>query len=193
MENLVETLALKLYGTTDQNDKPRDRRRGVINLKAPWTRLSMRESLIKYANIDVDKLRDQELYKRVFDCGHLETKKVKTFPRGLMITAFFEHKVEPHLIQPHHITDFPIETTPLCKPHRDPEEREKGIVERFESFILGGEFCNAYSELNDPVIQIACLLKSRQEKRQEMKKPTLSTMNLSKLSAKECRLPEELA
>ena len=62
-------------------------------------------------------------------------------------------KAEEHLIQPHHIYDHPIETTPLCKPHRNIEMRNAGLVERFESFILGKEICNAYSELNDPEMQ----------------------------------------
>ncbi|HEY4832580.1 MAG TPA: lysine--tRNA ligase [Waddliaceae bacterium] len=153
MENLVETLALELHGTTEITLTPEGKEPIVINVKKPWRRLTMKESLKQYANIDADTLSDQELYKMVIACGHLEAKKVKTFPRGLMISALFEHKVEPLLIQPHHITDFPIETTPLCKPHRNPTERNKGLVERFETFILGGEFCNAYTELNDPVIQ----------------------------------------
>lgn len=154
MENLVEKLAIELHGTTKLIvNNPETNDTVEIDVKAPWKRLSMKESLVKYANINVDELSDDELYKMVIDCGHLETKKVKTFPRGLMIAALFEHKVEPLLMQPHHITDFPIETTPLCKPHRNVEEREKGIVERFESFIMGGEFSNAYSELNDPLIQ----------------------------------------
>lgn len=158
MENLVESLAIKLYGTTKLTiTNPETEEETILDVKAPWTRLSMKESLIKFADIHVDEMSDEELYKMVIDCGHLETKKVKTFPRGLMIAALFEHKVEPQLIQPHHITDHPIETTPLCKPHRNPEERENGIVERFESFIMGGEFCNAYSELNDPLIQKALL------------------------------------
>lgn len=158
MENLVEKLALELHGTT--LIKVADPESGVeaeIDVKAPWKRMTMKESIKHYADIDVDALSDQDLYDRVVKCGHLEAKKIKTFPRGLMISALFEHLVEPSLIQPHHITDFPIETTPLCKPHRDPEEREKGIVERFESFIMGGEFSNAYTELNDPVIQYQLL------------------------------------
>ncbi|NGX42799.1 MAG: Lysine--tRNA ligase [Chlamydiae bacterium] len=166
MENLVEMLAMKLFGTTKLAVNVPDAEEPVeIDVKAPWPRLSMKESLKKFTNIDVDALSDEELYHMVIECGHLETKKVKTFPRGLMISALFEHKVEPLLIQPHHITDFPIETTPLCKPHRDPEEKSKGIVERFESFILGGEFCNAYSELNDPLIQKQLL--EEQAKRKE--------------------------
>lgn len=154
METLVQSLSLALHGTTQLKvTNPETEEETLIDVKAPWPRLSMKESLIKFANLDVDSLSDDELYKKVIECGHLEPKKVKTFPRGLMIAALFEHLVEPHLIQPHHIIDHPIETTPLCKLHRDPKEREKKIVERFETFILGGEFCNAYTELNDPVIQ----------------------------------------
>lgn len=158
MENLVEKLALELHGTTLLKvTNPETGKESEIDVKAPWKRMTMKESIKHFADIDVDALSDEELYKQVLDCGHLEAKKIKTFPRGLMINALFEHKVEHHLIQPHHITDFPIETTPLCKPHRDPAERDKGIVERFESFIMGGEFSNAYTELNDPVIQYQLL------------------------------------
>ena len=159
----------------------------VIDVKAPWKRLSMKESLIEYADIDVDTLSDEELYKPLIECGHLDTKKVKTFPRGLMIAALFEHKVEPLLIQPHHITDFPIETTPLCKLHRDPEERAKGIVERFESFILGGERCNAYSELNDPLLQRELLEEQAPAKKPAMRRPTPLTTNSLKRYVRECR------
>ena len=77
----------------------------------------------------------------------------------MLISTLFEEKVESHLIQPHHIIDHPIETTPLCKPHRDPVKNEEGLVERFESYIIGQEICNAYSELNDPDIQRSLLEK----------------------------------
>lgn len=167
MEKLVETLMLELHGTTKLTACMAEGEAPVeIDLKTPWKRLSMKESIKEYADIDVDALSDAELYKILIDCGHLETKKVKTFSRGLMIASLFEHKVEPLLIQPHHITDFPIETTPLCKPHRNPDERAKGYVERFESFIVGAEFCNAYSELNDPVLQKKLL--EEQAKRKEL-------------------------
>lgn len=86
-------------------------------------------------------------------------------PRGLLIADIFGELVEKHLIQPHHIIDHPIETTPLCKPHRDPKLKEMGLVERFESFIMGAEFCNSYSELNDPVLQRS-LLEDQAQKRE---------------------------
>ncbi|HEY5236066.1 MAG TPA: amino acid--tRNA ligase-related protein, partial [Rhabdochlamydiaceae bacterium] len=67
-------------------------------------------------------------------------------------------------IQPHHIIDHPIETTPLCKLHRDPKLRKEQLVERFESFILGSEMCNAYTELNDPELQRALLVEQNAKK-----------------------------
>ena len=84
---------------------------------------------------------------------------IKSITILLLIAALFDVAVQPKLIQPHHITDHPIETTPLCKPHRDPKEREEGIVERFESFVHGHEICNAYSEMNDPELQRTLLEK----------------------------------
>jgi lysyl-tRNA synthetase class 2 len=78
----------------------------------------------------------------------------------------FDEKVTNQLIQPTHITDHPIETTPLCKPHRDPERRKEGLVERFESFVGGKELCNAYTELNDPAIQRS-LLEEQVKKRDQ--------------------------
>ncbi len=83
----------------------------------------------------------------------MRSQKITGLARGLLIATLFEVLVEPHLIQPHHIYDHPIETTPLCKPHRDPKLRAEGLVERFESFIVNQEICNAYTELNDPEIQ----------------------------------------
>lgn len=154
VENLFETLALTLYGKTQIPSRhPETGEEMLLDLKAPWTRITMKDSLRKFANIDVDKLSDEEMRQALIKSGHCDVKKLKGMPRGLLIAALFAVHVEHHLIQPHHITDHPIETTPLCKLHRDPEQRKHGIVERFESFVLGQEVCNAYSELNDPEIQ----------------------------------------
>lgn len=154
VETLFEKLATKLYGTTKVQARMPDTGENIeIDMKAPWKRLTMKESINHYASLDVDKLSEDQMRKMLEDSGHVDPKKLKSLSRGLLIAALFEVLVEPHLIQPHHITDHPIETTPLCKPHRDPEARKHGLVERFESFILRQEVCNAYSELNDPVLQ----------------------------------------
>jgi lysyl-tRNA synthetase class 2 len=69
--------------------------------------------------------------------------------KGKLIDEIFGEKVEAHLIQPTYITDYPVEMTPLAKKHRSKE----GLVERFELFVNGKEIANAYSELNDPIVQ----------------------------------------
>ncbi len=154
VEELYEKIALELFGTTvisvdvAGHDAP-----VAVDVKAPWVRMTMKDSLKHYAKVDVDALDDDAIRKRLLDSGHVAPDKVKGLARGLLIAALFEVEVEPHLIQPHHIIDHPEETTPLCKLHRDPAARAEGLIERFESFMLGGEICNAYSELNDPVRQ----------------------------------------
>ncbi len=157
VEELFESCALLLYGDTKipaslptDTGEPKEI---FIDLKAPWKRLSMKEAILHYGKIDVDALSTEELRKMLLDSGHCAPKKLAALSRGLLIAATFEVFAEPHLIEPHHIIDHPIETTPLCKPHRDPKLNVEGLVERFESFILGQEICNAYTELNDPVIQ----------------------------------------
>jgi len=98
-------------------------------------------------------MTDGQMKEHLLKGGHIDPKKLDTMSRGLLIGAMFAVEVEHHLVQPHHIIDHPIETTPLCKPHRDPAKKELGLIERFESFVLGQEICNAYTELNDPEIQ----------------------------------------
>ncbi len=165
-ENLFEKIALALNNTTRVPiTDPETGAVTEIDFKAPWKRISMIDSLKEYANIDVAKLSDDEMRKQLIDSGHVDPKKIKEMSRGLLIAAMFGVFGEPHLVQPHHIIDHPIETTPLCKWHRDPNLHSQGIVERFESFILGQEICNAYTELNDPVIQRQLL--ENQAKRRE--------------------------
>lgn len=154
VEVLFEKIALALYGTTTITiGNPDEGSLVELDLKAPWKRMTMKESIQVYGNMDVEAMEDEEIRSFLFKSGQVEPKKLKTLSRGLLIAALFEVVVEPHLIQPHHIIDHPIETTPLCKPHRGEKEHAEGLVERFESFILCHEICNAYSELNDPEIQ----------------------------------------
>ncbi len=70
---------------------------------------------------------EQEMRKMLLDTGTLDPKEVKKASRGTLIAMLFEEFAEKHLIQPHHIIDHPIETTPLCKLHRDPKLCAKRI------------------------------------------------------------------
>ncbi len=154
VENLFENIAVALFGDTKVRFCPEGEATAhVIDLKAPWKRLSMKEAIRLYGNLDIDAMSDQEIRKHLIKETHFKEDEIKTMPRGNLIAKLFEEVAEPHLIQPHHIIDHPIETTPLCKLHRDPILRKEGIVERFESFILAREMCNSYTELNDPELQ----------------------------------------
>lgn len=150
VEQLHEKIALDLFGTTKIETEA-----GVqVDLKAPWKRLSMKDSIKEYGKIDVDTLSDEQIRTLLQKKPDLDLKKVeKAKTRGALIALVFEEFVEEHLVQPHHIIDHPIETTPLCKLHRDPKLKKERFVERFESFILGTERVNSYTELNDPIIQ----------------------------------------
>lgn len=154
MENLFAFVAKKLFGTTKigtRYDKKGNAHE--VDLKTPWIRMSMKDSIKKYAQIGVDSLSDDQMKAILVEKTDYTLSDLVNKTRGHLISYLFEELVEEHLIQPHHIIDHPIETTPLCKLHREVSLREEKFVERFESFILGFEFSNAYSELNDPILQ----------------------------------------
>jgi len=140
-EQLIEFTAKKVLGTTEiiyQNNK--------ISLKTPWKRLSMTEAIKKYAKFDIKNKTKKQLIEFI-EKNNIEYKKNST--EGLLIKTIFEETCEKHLIQPTFIIDHPIETTPLCKP----KESNPKFVERFEPYIACIEIGNAYSELNDPILQ----------------------------------------
>lgn len=155
-EHVFSSIAIEIFGKTKLKIN-KDDKEYEIELKGPWKTISMIDAIKEYENIDVMNLSDEELKKILQQKTDLKPEDYMNNPRGLLIADIFGELVEKHLIQPHHIIDHPIETTPLCKPHRDQKLKDMGLVERFESFIMGAEFCNAYTELNDPVLQRALL------------------------------------
>lgn len=164
-EGLFETVALNLFGDTKVRLTPEGEGTAyVIDLKSPWKRLSMKEAILVHGHMNVDEMTDEQMKARLLKESHIDPKGVHHAPRGALISMLFEEFAEKHLIQPHHIIDHPIETTPLCKLHRDPQLRKEGFVERFESFILGREMCNSYSELNDPELQRKLLVDQADKK-----------------------------
>jgi len=163
-ENLLEGLAIELHGAPQVAIKSKEDEERIIDFKAPWKRLSMKEAIKTYGKIDVDSLNEEKMRQLLLDKGNVDRKKVATAPRGILIAMLFEEFAEAHLIQPHHIIDHPIETTPLCKLHRDPKLRQEGLVERFESFVMGKELCNSYTELNDPELQRKLLVEQAEKK-----------------------------
>ena len=164
VETLFERIALALNETTvvaiHQEGHPEPT---LLDFKAPWKKMTMKESIRVYADLNVESLSNEEMIQHLVRSG-MDLDELKKCTRGLLIAHLFETFVEHKLIQPHHIIDHPIETTPLCKPHRNAKDREEGLIERFETFILGQEICNAYSELNDPELQRALLVAQAERK-----------------------------
>jgi len=152
IEKLFEKIALKLFNSTEI-PMIHEGKEIILDLKAPWKRMTMKEAVSEYGKIHVDTLSDQEIKDLLKEMTKQNPDDVDKASRGMLIAYLFEEFVEHHLIQPHHIIDHPIETTPLCKIHRQASEHKEILVERFESFILGFEFTNAYTELNDPIVQ----------------------------------------
>lgn len=141
VEELLEKVTETIQGKTVVKVGERE-----IDFAGPYRRLTMYDSILEYAGVDVSEL-DEEGIRQV--CVDLGVQVDNSMGRGKLIDEIFGAKVEEHLIQPTYITDYPIEMTPLAKKHRS----KPGLVERFELFVNGKEIANAYTELNDPIDQ----------------------------------------
>ena len=118
----------------------------VISFKPPWRRVSLREELQRRAGFDINDCDDAELQRRAAAL-HVDTGIRES--RGRIIDKLLSALVEPHLVQPTFMLDYPEEMSPLAKGKPD----APGYVERFEAFACGMEIANSYTELNDPQVQ----------------------------------------
>lgn len=141
-ENLFRYCAEKVCGTTKVTYQGTE-----IDL-SHFERLTMIESVKKYANVDFNEIKTDEDAQAIAKEKGLEVEPTKA-TRGDIIALFFDEFVEENLVQPTFITEYPVEISPLAK--RKPSQPE--LTERFEVFITGREFGNAFSELNDPIDQ----------------------------------------
>jgi lysyl-tRNA synthetase class 2 len=119
-----------------------------IRFDRPFARYTMYEALREIGGVDVPALSDEALGERVAALG-VAAGEVAAMGRGKRIDELFGALVEPKLVQPTFITDYPREMSPLAKPKRG----DPALTERFELIVAGKEICNAYSELNDPIDQ----------------------------------------
>ena len=121
----------------------------TISFEPPWRRLNLRQGLIETAEIDIDEHPTNEsLAEAMRRCG-LEPKPGLT--RGKLIEGLMSDFLEPTLIQPTFLYDYPRDISPLAKS----KPGDPSTVERFEGFVSGMELCNAFTELNDPLDQEA--------------------------------------
>ena len=153
-EKIISTIAQNVLGTT------RITYQGVdIDLTPGWKRISMIDSIKEVTGIDFNEIKTDEEARALAKEREIELEETKQ-TRGHVINAFFEEYVEDTLVQPTFIIDYPVEISPLTK--RKPSD--PSLVERFELFIGGREYGNAYSELNDPLDQYERFMKQVEAK-----------------------------
>jgi len=119
----------------------------TINFEPPWQRLNLREAIEKYSGIDFLKFPDTDSLR--IEMLRLKMEIDPQKERGRLIDELISTFVEPNLMQPTFLLDYPVEMSPLAKKRPDDEY----LVERFEAFAGGMEIANAFTELNDPVEQ----------------------------------------
>jgi len=140
-ENLLEHCAIEVNETTKATFGE-----NTIDFKAPYKRVTMRQSIIDFTRFDIKDKSEEELATW---CKANGIEVDETMGKGKLIDEIFGEKCESNYVQPTFIIDYPKEMSPLCKEHRD----DPNLTERFELMICGKELANAYTELNDPIDQ----------------------------------------
>ena len=141
VENLITHICKTVFNTLEFTYETKQ-----INFNAPWKRISFVEAIEKKTKVNVITASDDELKGAAKKLG-LEISSIEG--RAKLVDEIFGISVEPELVQPTFVVDYPLILSPLAKKHRSKE----GLVERFEAYVAGREVCNAFSELNDPIDQ----------------------------------------
>ena len=139
VEEMLEKVCMTVNGKLEFTSEGK-----TINFSRPWKRISMVDALKEKTGFDILTVTYDGLRNFAME-NDIEVKKGK--PK--QIDEIFSVLVQPELIQPTFIVDYPVEISPLAKQHRS----KPGLVERFEGYVGGREICNAFSELNDPIDQ----------------------------------------
>jgi lysyl-tRNA synthetase class 2 len=135
-ERLVAHVAGLVLGTTKLE------RDGVeIDLAPPWRRLTLRDAILERTGIDIREHPTRDALAAAMD-----SEAGPTESWGKLVDGLLSKEVEPTLIQPTYVTDYPVEMSPFAKRHRS----EEGLTERWEAYVGGFEISNAFTELNDP-------------------------------------------
>ena len=147
-EDLFRTVAQNVLGTTKIQYGGHE-----LDLGQKFARITMVDAVKQYSGVDFDKVADTEEAKKLAKEHNIPFED--RHEKGDILSFFFEEYAEKNLIQPTFVIDYPIEISPLTKKKVD----KPGFTERFELFIVGREYGNAYSELNDPIDQKERFLK----------------------------------
>ncbi len=141
-EDIMINAAIKVLGTTEFTYQGKQ-----INFAKPWARKTMAQAVKEVTGVDFDVNNTDELAREAAKKFGAEVKEDATW--GEVLYQLFDENVEKTIVQPTFIIDHPVEVSPLAKRRKD----DPRLTERFELFIVGSEFANAFSELNDPIDQ----------------------------------------
>ncbi len=176
LEDLVSTVAREVLGTTKV-----EREGETIELAPPWRRVTLRDAIKERTGIDVLEHPSREQLAEA-----MGSKPDPEEGWGKLVDGLLSKEVEPTLIQPTFVIDYPVELSPFAKRHRS----EEGLVERWEAFVGGIEIANSFTELNDP---------DEQRRRFEAagarrppaatRRPSPTTKRSSRRSSRGCRRP----
>ncbi len=117
---------------------------GPIDFSPPWRRETLAAAILERTGIDIQRLRERDALAAEMHARGIEVQASDTWPQ--LVDELLSKHVEPTLVQPTFLLDYPVELSPFAKRHRSVE----GLVERFEAFVGGMEIANAFTELNDP-------------------------------------------
>jgi len=140
-EGLVRHLVTKLNGNTKLQVFEDE-----VDVGGKWERITMLDALMKYENIDFEKMTDEEAKKMMKDNNF---ELIGEYTRGKAMFSLFDNLVTPHLIAPTWVIDYPRDVSPLSKKHRKNDK----LAERFECYIGGKELADGWSEIVDPIDQ----------------------------------------
>ena len=178
-ENMIAEVCKKVNGTTKVTYQGTE-----IDFMPPWRRITMVDAVKEYAGVDFKEIKSNEEAQAIAKEKHLEfPKPINTVTKGEVLNALYEEFCEEHMIQPTFIIDYPVEISPLTKKKRGDEM----FTERFEGFVFGRELCNAYSELNDPIVQRERF--AQQEKERELGDDEAYMIDEEFMSALETGMP----
>ena len=157
VEDMYSKIAQKVCGSTKFTYQGKE-----IEFGGKWERLTMKEAVKKYGGVDYDEWKTDEDARECAKKSGVQLENPNA-TKGQVLTALFDEFVEDKLIQPTFIYDYPVENSPLAK--RKPSDPL--FTERFEYFICGHEYGNAFSELNDPIDQKQRFVNQVEEKRRQ--------------------------
>lgn len=160
VEDLYTTVAKNVCGTTDITYQGTE-----LHLGEPWARMTMKEAVRKFSGADYDAWATDEEARACAAKLGVNVPEGDAATKGHVLIALFDAFAEEKLIQPTFIYDYPVENSPLAKRKED----EPQFTQRFEYFICGHEYGNAFSELNDPIDQKQRFIRQVEEKRRQEK------------------------